>query len=95
MRRMSKDAQRVFWSRTKRLTLLLLAAWLTVSLLVPWFARDLESAHVFGFPVSYWFAAEGALLFFVAIIVAYVVLMDRLEARFLAAGPDATDEPGS
>lgn len=97
---MSDDARRVFWSRTQRLTLALLMAWLVVSVGVPWFARDLDRVRVFGFPLGYWFAAEGALLLFLLIIVIYVVAMERLEARYLqdvvqAGGADEETGPGS
>jgi putative solute:sodium symporter small subunit len=85
---MTKRARTVFWGRTKTLTELLLAVWLGVNLLVPWFARDLNSLHALGFPLGYWLAAEGCLLVYLAIIVAYVVVMDRLEASYL----DEVDE---
>ncbi|MDP1901219.1 MAG: DUF4212 domain-containing protein [Rubrivivax sp.] len=82
---MPDDARHVFWSRTKRLTLWLLAAWLSVSLAVPWFARELDHVQVFGFPAGHWLAAQGAMLLFLAVIVVYVVVMERLEARYLEA----------
>jgi putative solute:sodium symporter small subunit len=80
-----------FWLRTRRLTAGLLVVWLAVNLLVPWFARDLNQWQAFGFPLGFWLAAEGALLVYLAIIVAYVVAMDRLEAAYLAdqAAPTA------
>ena len=84
-----------FWARTKRLTLWLLLAWLLVNLAMPWFARDLNAVQGFGFPFGFWMAAQGALLIYLAIIVVYVVAMDRLEAAYLdEIGHDgvATDE---
>jgi putative solute:sodium symporter small subunit len=79
---MPDAARQHFWKQTRRLTLGLLAAWLLVSLAVPWFARDLDGLRGFGFPVGYWLAAEGALLLFLLIIVVYAVSMDRLERRY-------------
>ena len=83
----------VFWQRTRRLTLGLLAAWLAVNLLVPWFARDLNALQAWGFPLGYWLAAEGALLIYLLIVVVYAVAMDRLEAQLLQS-PPAVDEAG-
>jgi putative solute:sodium symporter small subunit len=80
---MSDRARHAFWSRTKRLTLALLLVWLVVSVAVPWFARDLHAFRLFGFPLGWWLAAEGALVVYLAIIVGYGLAMDRLEARFL------------
>ncbi|HRC37272.1 MAG: DUF4212 domain-containing protein [Rubrivivax sp.] len=81
---MSTASGHRFWLRTRRLTGGLLAVWLAVNLLVPWFARDLNQWQAFGFPLGFWLAAEGALLVYLAIIAAYVVAMDRLEAAYLA-----------
>jgi len=97
---MSTGPAHRFWRHTRRLTGALLGVWLAVSLLVPWFARDLAAWQVFGFPLSYWLAAEGALLLYLAIIVAYVIGMERLEAAFLdsaheAAGGTDGAGPGS
>ena len=83
----------VFWQTTRRLTLGLLAAWLAVNLLVPWFARDLNALQIGGFPLGYWLAAEGALLIYLLIIVVYAVTMDRLEAQLLQS-PPVVDEAG-
>jgi putative solute:sodium symporter small subunit len=89
---MSTAARFVFWSRTKTLTLCLLAAWLLVNLAVPWFARDLGDVLVLGFPLGFWLTAEGSLLIYLVLIVVYVVAMDRLELAYLkdleAAAPD-------
>lgn len=68
-----------FWNSTRYWTIGLLVAWLAVNLAVPWFARDLDRWQIFGFPLGYWLAAEGALLIYLLIIVIYVVVMDRLE----------------
>ena len=84
-----------FWRKTQRITLALLAAWLLVTLSAPWFARDLHDFHVFGFPLGYWFAAEGALLLYLAIIIIYVVVMDRLEAQLQTADGIRAADDGS
>ena len=86
-------ARSKFWQHTRRLTLGLLAAWLAVNLLVPWFARDLNTLRVWGFPLGYWLAAEGALLVYLLIIVVYAVAMDRLEAQ-LQDSPPGAEEAG-
>lgn len=83
-----------FWKLTLRLTLGLLAAWLVLNLCVPWFARDLNTWRIFGFPGGFWFAAEGALLLYLLIIVVYSMAMDRLERRYLD-DIDAAEQRGS
>lgn len=91
---MAQRSRQQFWRRARRWTLGLLGLWLAVNLAVPWFARDLNRWQVFGFPAGYWLAAEGALLIYLLIIVAYVLVMDRLEAALLRgeAGAQTTGE---
>ena len=70
-----------FWQRVKRLTVGLLVLWLLVSLVGPWFARDLHAWRFMGFPLSFWMASQGALGVYVLIIAGYALAMDRLDAR--------------
>ena len=90
---MSTASGHRFWLQARRLTGALLVVWLAVNLLLPWFARDLNAWRAFGFPLGYWLTAEGALLVYLAIIVVYVVAMDRLEAAYLAGEEVAATGP--
>lgn len=63
-----------------RCTLWLLAVWVLVSFVVPWFARDL-GFQLFGWSFSYWMCVHGALLVYCAIAVYYAWFMSRLDAR--------------
>lgn len=55
----------------------LLALWALASFGVCFFARDLQFS-VGPWPFGYWFAAQGALLAFIAIVVVYAWAMKRL-----------------
>lgn len=72
------DNLRRYWSRTRRVTALLMAVWLVVTFVVAYFARELSFAF-FGWPFSWWVAAQGALLVYVLIVVCYAHYMDRLD----------------
>ncbi|MDE2605814.1 MAG: DUF4212 domain-containing protein [Burkholderiales bacterium] len=74
--------------RVLALKLGLLALWAAVSFFPVYFARDLEFT-VFGWPFDYWFAAQGALLAYIAIVVAYAWAMKRLQPQ--DAGPQEAD----
>lgn len=67
-----------YWSRTRRITALLMAVWLVVTFVVAYFARELSFAF-FGWPFSWWVAAQGALLVYLLIVVFYVYYMNRLD----------------
>jgi len=64
--------------RVLALKLGLLALWATVSFGAVYFARDLDVV-ILGWPFGYWFAAQGALLAFIAIVVVYAWAMKRLQ----------------
>ena len=77
------------WRRTLRLTGVLLAAWFLVGYVVTWFARDLDFAF-FGWPFSFWVAAQGGVIVFVVLLAVYARRMARLDRR-LALEDDADD----
>ena len=57
----------------------LLLLWFAASFGVVFFARDLEWV-VAGWPVGFWFAAQGSLLIFLGIVVVFAWLANRREA---------------
>ena len=68
------------WHDTHHLWLkaVLLAVWVVSSFGVVFFARDLQ-AWVQGWQLSYWMAAQGAVLMFMLIALFYCVVMDLFE----------------
>lgn len=66
------------WRHRLRLTGVLLALWFVVSFGVSFFARELTFSF-FGWPFSFWVAAQGALVVYVVIIFVYARAMDRLD----------------
>jgi putative solute:sodium symporter small subunit len=75
-------ARSVHWQRTRRLTALLLALWLATSFCTVFFARELAGLTVFGWPLSFYLAAQGAALIYLAILGAYAIGMRRFDLRF-------------
>ena len=78
-------ARAAHWRSTRRVTALLLAVWLATSFGAVWFARDLQHLSLFGWPLSFYMAAQGASLVYLAVIGAYAVLMRRADARYALA----------
>ena len=75
-------ARALHWRRTRAVTSVLLALWLATTFGTVFFARELQSLSVFGWPVSFYFAAQGSLLIYLAIIGAYAWLMRRADREF-------------
>jgi putative solute:sodium symporter small subunit len=69
-----------YWRRTRRLTAWLLLAWAVVSFAPVYFAREL-SLEVFGWPLAFWLASQGALLGFCIIVIVYARQMAKLDAE--------------
>ncbi len=63
----------------------LLALWFVVSFGVVFFARDLQGV-VAGWPVGFWFAAQGSVLVFIGIVVVFAWRANRREVG--QAGPE-------
>jgi putative solute:sodium symporter small subunit len=75
------------WRRTLGLTAGLLLAWFLVGFVVTWFARDLDFPF-FGWPFSFWVAAQGGSVVFVVLLVVYARRMARNDRRLASeAGP--------
>jgi putative solute:sodium symporter small subunit len=75
-------ARAAHWARTRRLTALLLALWLATGFCTVFFARDLAHLSVFGWPLSFYLAAQGASLIYLAIIGGYAWRMRVLDRAF-------------
>ena len=78
-------ARAAHWHTTRRVTALLLAAWLVTTFCAVWFARDLQDLSLFGWPLSFYMAAQGASLIYLAVIGAYAWLMRRADQRHALA----------
>jgi putative solute:sodium symporter small subunit len=76
--RVLDDLEQRLWRRRMRVTGWLLAAWFAVTFGVSFFARELRVV-VFGWPLSFWVAAQGALLVYMALVVGFARQMGRLD----------------
>jgi putative solute:sodium symporter small subunit len=66
------------WRMNLRLTGVLLAAWFAVTFGVTYFGRSLEGLF-FGWPFSFWMAAQGALIVYVVLVCVYSIAMNRID----------------
>jgi putative solute:sodium symporter small subunit len=68
------------WTSIRKLTVVLALVWLSLSVGVAWFARDLYEARGNDFPTGVWFVVQASLLAYVILIVVYVVACERVES---------------
>jgi putative solute:sodium symporter small subunit len=77
------EAAIAYWRENVRLLTILLVIWFVVSfgfgiILAPW----LNSIHLGGVPLGFWFAQQGSIYAFIAIIFTYVVRMNALDRKY-------------
>lgn len=77
------DRRRAYWKANLRVLAVLLSVWFVVSfgcgvLLVD----QLDRIRIGGFKLGFWFAQQGSIYAFVALIFIYVSLMNHLDRRF-------------
>jgi len=78
-----KEELQAYWKQNVKYIAILLSIWFTVSYLFGIvFVDQLDRVKIFGFPLGYWFANQGAEVIFCLLIVAYVQLMNRLDRRY-------------
>jgi len=75
----SENHQR-YWRKNLRITSILMLIWFVVTFVIAYYARDLNF-NFFGWPFSFWVAAQGALVVYVLIIGYYAYAMNRLDVE--------------
>lgn len=70
-----------YWRKTLRITAILLAVWLVVTFVAVFFAREL-AFNFFGWPFSFYMAAQGALLIYMIIVWFYARYMNNLDKEY-------------
>lgn len=71
-----------YWRYTQMLTAVVLTIWFMVIFLSAYFATSLNQFVFLGFPLGFYIFAQGALIIFLLLIIAYVAIMNRLDRKF-------------
>lgn len=71
-----------YWRKNLRVTGILLFIWFFVTFVLGYFARELSSITILGFPFSFYMAAQGALIIYVLIIWYYQHYMNKLDNEY-------------
>ncbi len=80
---LSEQRVQSYWSANIRLMLMLLAIWFVVSFGAGiLFVHPLNTLSLGGFPLGFWFAQQGSIFVFVALIFYYAHQMKVIERRF-------------
>jgi putative solute:sodium symporter small subunit len=71
-----------YWRKNLVYTAILLLAWFVATFVEAWYARELNTITFFGWPLGFWFSAQGSLAIYVIIIGIYAVLMRKLDLEY-------------
>lgn len=80
-----------YWRNIRRVTVMLLAVWLAVTLALPWFAAELNAYRIGRFPLGFWLSSQGAVGIYVVLIVAYIWAVEMIEDAWHDAREAAAD----
>ena len=78
----SKNVDR-YWEKNIQIVLILMLIWFLASFgfgII--FVNDLDEISFFGFKLGFWFAQQGSILIFVAVIFVYIKMMKNLDQEF-------------
>jgi putative solute:sodium symporter small subunit len=68
-----------YWHKNLRLTAVLLAVWFVATFVLAWFAIPLSEIKFFGWPFSFYMAAQGSLIVYVTLIGVYAYVMHKYD----------------
>ncbi len=72
-----------YWRTNLRYMLILMSIWFVVSFGCGiLFVDQLDTIRIGGFKLGFWFAQQGAIYVFVALIFVYVYLMNKLDKAY-------------
>jgi len=76
------DKRRRHWEQTRTLTIVILVLWFIFSFVLPWYAHALNSIKFIGFPLGFYFTAQGSLIAFVVLIWVQNMMQDKIDDEF-------------
>ncbi len=78
-----KEELQAYWKQNVTYITILLMIWFAVSYLCGIvFVDQLDNIKIFGFPLGFWFANQGAEVIFCLLIIVYVLLMNKLDRKY-------------
>ena len=80
--KLTVSQQTAYWEKTRGLMLVILAAWFVFSFLIHFWAPQLNTIRILGFPLGYYMAAQGSLIAFVLMCVWNAKSQDKIDHEF-------------
>ncbi len=79
----NKEKRQAYWRENVRLMVILLSIWFVISYLCGIvFVEELNTIRLGGYKLGFWFAQQGSMYGFVAIVFTYAHLMAKLDRKY-------------
>lgn len=82
MTQITPEKAKAHWARTSGLMWTMLAIWFFASFVVHFFAIQLNTIHILGFPLGFYMAAQGSLIIFVWSLFWFAKKQDEIDEEF-------------
>ena len=83
MAEFNQEKRTAYWRENVRLMMILLSVWFVISYLCGIvFVEELNTIRLGGYKLGFWFAQQGSMYGFVAIIFIYARLMAKLDRKY-------------
>jgi putative solute:sodium symporter small subunit len=79
---LTAERAQAHWKRTSSLMWTILAIWFFFSFVIHFFAIQLNSIVIFGFPLGFYMAAQGALIVYVVLCFWNASAQDKIDEEF-------------
>ena len=76
----STSQEKTYWKKLRSLTFILLGIWFVASFSIIFFARELAGLSLFGWPISFYMAAQGSTLIYLLLIAIYAIVAKKIDA---------------
>lgn len=76
------ERHKEYWRKNLVITAVLLVIWFIVTFVIGWYARELSSITILGFPFPFYMGAQGSLIIYVLIILYYAMYMNKLDIEY-------------
>ncbi|MDF3072511.1 MAG: rane protein [Alphaproteobacteria bacterium] len=78
----TQDRMDAYWSKTRRLMFTILALWVFFGFFIHFFAIQLNSIVILGFPLGFYMAAQGSLIVFVVLCFWNASAQNKIDEEF-------------
>ena len=78
-----KDPDKAYWRAILKMLAVFLTIWAVVTFLISIiFVESLNTVNIGGYPLGFWFAQQGSIYIYIALIFIYVFVIGRIDKKY-------------